>query len=147
MYINHKNTFKHISHVLIAVLILIISGTSFAEGDSASASDVSGYVTVTDKNGQVKRVQTGDKLEDGDVINTGNDSGVAILLADGSTVTLGPQSNYTIGDSDSYGGGLAQRPLSGNSPTLSTSITAGGAINSIGEEAPTNPGDGGSPTN
>lgn len=147
MYSQYKSAINYVSSALLAALLLIAAGNAFAEGNSASVSEVTGYVTVTDKDGKVKRLEAGDKLEDGTVINTGNDSGVSILLANGETVTLGALSSYTLGKGYGSTGGFAQRSLGGNTPTLSTSTTAGGVIGGVGDDAPTTPGDGGSPTN
>lgn len=144
----YKNAIKYVSSALLAVILLMATGNLFAEGNGASVSDVSGYVTVTNKDGDVKRLKAGDSLKDGEVVNTGNDSGISILLASGETLTLGAQSSYTVGGSVGSGDKFAHRSLGGNAPTLSTSTTAGGTIGGVdGVDAPTTPGDGGSPTN
>lgn len=122
-----------------------MTATTAHANDAGSVSNVSGYVTVTNADGEVKRLKDGDKLNSGDIINTGNDSGVLISLANGETITLGALASYSVGQSDDSGNGaFAQRSLGGNSPTLSTATSAGGGVI---EDAPTTPAPGGSPTN
>jgi len=127
-----QNTLKYISNALLAALLLIATSSAFAE-DTNSIDAVSGYVTVTSSNGDVKRSKPGDTLKEGDIITTGADSSASIILADGSVVNISELSSYTIGKDQ--GGKFAPRSLSTNSPTLSTATSAGGGV--IDEVTPT----------
>lgn len=127
--------------MFIAVLLLITASSSFAD-EAGQADAVVGYVTVTNSDGEVKRLKDGDSLEYGDIINTGEESSVTIVLASGETITLSALQTYTVakgaGTGDD-GSPYAERSLSTGSPTLSTATSAGGTS--------VTPGDGGSPTN
>ena len=139
MYIKYENTLKRLSCTLIAALLLVTASSSFAEG-AINVEAVVGYVTVTNADGEVKRLKSGDTVENGDIITTGEESSVSIILANGKTITLGASQTYTVGkNSDDGNGAFAPRSLSTGSPTLSTATSAGGTS--------TTPEDGGSPTN
>ena len=140
MYLQNKNTLKHLSCILIAGLLLVTAGAALA-AQAGSADAVVGYVTVTNTNGDVKRLNDGDTLEVGDVVTTGEDSSVSIVLANGETITLGASQSYTlVKGSDGGDGGFAGRSLSSKSPSLSTATSAGGSVEIT-------PDAGGSPTN
>lgn len=148
MHLQYKNTLKRLSCILIATLLLVATGTSFAE-EAGKIEAFTGFVTVTNSDGEVRRLKPEDTFEDGDIISTGEESSVTFVLANGETITLGASETYTIAQSsdDSYGseGKFAKRPLSSKSPILSAG--AGGDL-SQGIDAPaTTPGVGGSPTN
>jgi len=145
MNLHRNNRFKHLGKVLLTSLVLMLSA---AVSHAATVESVSGYVTVTSPDGEVKRLKSGDALEDGHVINTGNNSGIEIKLPSGESITLGSLASYTVGKeaSTSSGGSFAQRSLGGKSPTLSTATSAGGGFSSTNQPSPT-PGSGGSPTN
>jgi hypothetical protein len=138
LYLQYKNTLKHVSCVLIAALLLVFVGA--AQADSVGA--ITGYATVTSANGDTKRLKLGDTLEVGDVVNTGNESSITIVLANGTTITLGSLQTYTVVKGSDGGGdnGFAPSSLSSKSPTLSTATSAGGSVE-------TTPDPGGSPTN
>lgn len=146
MKLNLKNAFKVIASIATATLLLMSTGAAFAESSVASVSGLTGYATVTNADGEVKRVANGDELNEGDVLNTGADSAVSIVLANGETLTIGQLESYTVSESvaknSSAGDGFAQRSLNTKSPSLSTATSAGGGIS-----APTTPAPGGSPTN
>ncbi|MFT6032318.1 MAG: hypothetical protein ACI854_000847 [Arenicella sp.] len=142
MYLQYKNTVKHFNNALLATLLLLIASTSFA-GEVGSVGEVVGYATVVSAGGEVRRLKSGDKLEEGDVINAGSDSSVVITLNNGEVVTIGPQASYTIAYTNAGNGGAFAKQSLGNgssSPTLATGSSAGGS-------APVTPGDGPSPTN
>lgn len=143
------NILKRVNaYSILAISFLFLSSTNFASAQqdaAASISNLSGYVTATSADGEVRRLVDGDKLMEGDVLNTGNESSVLITLNSGEIIKLGELANYTIDavqdakkDTDVF----AQRSLINKSPTLSTATSAGGGIS-----APTTPTPGGSPTN
>jgi len=133
MYVDNykkiKIAHKRISAVLLAAALILVTGLSFAQA-SVSIGIVTGYVTATSADGEVKRVKDGEELKEGDVINTGNESKVSIVLANGETITLGPLDSYTVGQiaNKGSGGTFAPRSLTNKSPTLSTATSAGGGI-------------------
>lgn len=139
-----KITLKQASKVLITTLLLTISSVSLANNE-ASIHSLSGFVTITEQNGDVRRAQPTDKLHVGDTINTGNESQIIFILGNGKRVELGSLESYTIKESDkdqNSGEIFAGRSLSNKSPTLSTATSAGGGV----ADAPTTPAPGGSPT-
>ena len=128
MYLKYKNTIKQMSGALLAALFLLNSGALLAN-EAGAITAITGYATVTTSNGDTKRLALGDKLENGDVVNTGNESGVSITLANGEVVVLGGLASYTVGgQNDADGGTVGNRSLSNKSPTLSTATSAGGGI-------------------
>jgi hypothetical protein len=139
LYLKYKNTIKQLSGALLAALFLLNSGALLANEASAITA-ITGYVTVTALNGDTKRLALGDKLKNGDVVNTGNESSVSITLANGEVVTLGGLARYTVGgQNDAGGGAFANRSLSDKSPTLSTATSAGGGIVQDNEVPPVTP--------
>jgi len=143
----HKLVFSRVKAVFFASLLSLGVGQVWADSAVIVAS-VSGYVTVTDSEGETKRLKDGDKVEAGSVINTGSGSGVIITLPDGKVVNLGELDSFAVtpGAGDGSGGAFAQGSFSSKpgSPTLSTATSAGGGVNN---GAPTTPQPGGSPTN
>ena len=139
MYLQYKNTLRHLSCILIAALLLVTAGASLA-AQAGTVGTVVGYVTVTNANGDTKRLKDGDTLEIGDVITTGDDSSATFVLANGETITLGASQTYTVAKSSDGDSPFAGRPLSNKSPSLSTATSAGGSVE-------TTPDAGGSPTN
>lgn len=116
---------------LVLITCLILSGQAYADSKTAATiTSLSGYVTVTDADGNVRRLKEGDTLEVGHIINTGNDSTVSITLSNGDIITLNSLGNYTVpGHNDpgnNNGGAFAQRTLSAGSLNLSTGTSAGG---------------------
>jgi len=125
---------------LMAVL-LIIGSVAVAAENTAVVKAVSGYVTKTSDNGEKKRLAPEDHLIDGNIITTGENSSVLLLLANGQTITLGPLASYTVGQKvvgNGISGGVGAVSSAAASPTLSTATSAGGGIT---------PDDGGSPIN
>jgi len=101
---------------------------------NAVVSDVNGYVTVTDSEGNVRRLSKDDEISPGDIINTGNASSVNITLADGQVLVLGELRSYTYaptltGPASNLAGGGSNngKSLSNSSSSLSTSVSAGGS--------------------
>ncbi len=137
-----------IKFILMPFIFMLGMSASFLATAAITVGDISGYVTATNKDGEVKRLKSGDTLNEGDVVNTGNDSSVTILT-DGGTVlaSLGALASYAINSELATSDKFAPRTLNGKSPTLSTGTSAGGGIgNSPEDEIPDpNPGDGGSP--
>ncbi len=145
MQLKSINIFKYLSASLIAAILLVATNISIA-ADTHSANEVSGHVTATSADGSVKRLKSGDEVEDGDVINTGTESNVSITLANGEIVAVGPLSTYIVGESaKGTGGAFANISSNTKSPSLSTATSAGGGIDN--QDAPTTPPTGGSPTN
>jgi len=142
--IQYKNAKKYLRNTFIATLLVLVSGIVFAE-ETAKISAISGYVTVTSSDGEVRRLKDGDTIKEGDVINTGEDSTVTITLANGEIVNLGSSVVYNFGQASSETeGAFAKRSFTTGSPVLSTATSSGGGIN---DNTPTTPGIGGSPTN
>lgn len=128
MYLKYKNTIKQLSGALLAALFLLNSGALLAN-EAGAITAITGYATVTASNGDTRRLALGDKLENGDVVDTGNESSVSITLANGEVVKLGGLASYTVGGQNNADGGtFANRSLSKKSPTLSTATSAGGGI-------------------
>ena len=146
MYLTHKFTLKRLISVCLVVIATLLATTVSHANQSGTVSSVSGYVTVTTPDGEVRRLKAGDKVNDGDVINTGDNSSAVIELDNGEKITLGAVQSYALGQPVAAGKGenFANRSLGGKSPTLSTSANAGGGTS---EGAPTTPAPGGSPTN
>lgn len=63
--------------------------SAYASKSSALASNIYGHATVTNSNGDTRRLNVGDTINEGDVINTGKDSGVELTLPNGKVVALG----------------------------------------------------------
>ena len=83
MRLNFQKTVNVTSILAVAVLLLISATSAFAKDNTASIDNLTGYATVTDVNGDVKRLANGDTLNEGDVLNTGAGSAVSITLASG----------------------------------------------------------------
>jgi len=107
---------------------------------NAVVSSVSGYATITDSNGEVRRLKEGDTVDEGDKISTGNDSSLQLILSNGKVFTLGALENFTFSQAAasnlaSSGSGSAPANLSGknskslsrSSSSLSAAVSAGGS--------------------
>lgn len=141
MQLHLHNILKFFGVASVALLLVAASSTGFAANNIVSFTDLSGYVTVTTADGDVKRLKKGDTLNEGDVINTGDDSSVTVTLDSGEVVTLGGNDTFRVpSPRQSAGSSFAQRSSGTKLPTLSSPTSAGGG-------ASTTPGAGGSPTN
>lgn len=143
---HYKNSLAF--NIFMAIVLLFLAQTSLAQ-DAGTISAVDGYVTVTSANGETKRVEAGDTVQNGDVVNTGNESAATIVLANGKTITLGSLDSYTVngGPANGEGDSVAPTSLNNTTPTLSTATSAGGSLITPTDDAPTTPTEGGSPTN
>ena len=114
---------------LMAALLLITAGVVMA-ADSATVQSVSGYVTTLSDNGEKKRLKSGDQLDEGQTVYTGENSSALLLLSNGQTITLAPLSSYAIGEKivgNGISGGTGSVSSTPASPTLSTATSAGGS--------------------
>jgi hypothetical protein len=129
------------SHRIVKVAVLFISliATSNVFAEHAAISTISGFVTATNVDGEVRRLKSGDALEHGDVITTGEDASASISYNDGTTISLNALASHTISYGNADGGAFVQRTLSAGSKKLSTATSAGGSIS-----VPTDQGSGGS---
>jgi len=123
----------------------LMSSNLYAQTPSAdgTVTSVSGYVTVTDNNGKVLRLQEGDKVKEGNIINTGKDSSLTLLLQNRQIITLGALETLTLtpkisansGYISSTGGSSGSDSsssstgsnLSKGSSSLSAAVSAGGS--------------------
>ena len=130
------------SHRIVKVAVLFISliVTSNAFAEHAAISAISGFVTATNVDGEVRRLKSGDPLEHGDVITTGEDASASISYNDGTAISLNALASHTINYGSTGGGAFVQRTLGAGSTKLSTATSAGGTTS-----VPTNPGSGGTP--
>ena len=136
-----QNILKQIGFIALIALFLNVFAAHASISGEGSVDSVSGYVTATNKNGEVRRLNKGDTLQDGDVINTGNESSITITLSNGDKVVLGALKSYTVISGNLNTGGLANSTLNGQAQASPlTGTTAGGV-------APTTPDSGGSPIN
>jgi hypothetical protein len=132
------------SHRIVTVAVLFISliATNNAFAEPASITAISGFVTATNADGEVRRLKTGDALEHGDVITTGDGASASISYSDGSTTNLNALESHTVNYGNADGGAFAQRTLGAGATNLSTATSAGGTTST---SVPTNPGSGGTP--
>lgn len=96
---------------LIAVAMLLVLA-AVASADNAVILEQSGTVTVTAAGGEgVVAALTGQPLTPGDVVSTGRDGTVVILLSDGSRVDLFPNSRLQVREPvpDDNEGGFLRR--------------------------------------
>lgn len=148
-------TFRIIAFTLIAAFLSV----SASHAGAGFVSSIEGYVTATNSKGEVRRLEVGDTLEEGETIDTGNDSSATITLQNGELVSIGSTSRYKLSSVKNNGVQFAARRFAkGSFQTLSTATAAGGVISTeeTGQapsspnddiDAPTTPGSGGSPTN
>ncbi|GAA6137332.1 hypothetical protein NBRC116583_10790 [Arenicella sp. 4NH20-0111] len=142
MKLKTSNAFHRGKGTLFSVILIFLIGLS-ANAIAVTIDSVAGYVTVTTSEGEVKRLNEGDKLNDGDVINTGNESSVSFTLADGTLVSLRSLESYSYqaGDNSTDDGSMVTSgSLNSKKSSLSTATSAGGTVG-------TTPSDGGSPSN
>lgn len=147
MRLNIQKALKHSIFLAMPILLLASINSSFAKASSASVNSLAGYVTITEKNGDIKRLAELDSLSEGGIVTTGSKSSISITLANGEIIELGESDTYTIpAGENTDNNAFAQRSLSKKSPTLSTATSAGGRIETQ-SPAPTVPTPGGSPSN
>lgn len=126
--------------IKLAVLFICLIATSNAFADHATISAISGFVTATSIDGEVRRLKNGDPLEHGDVITTGEGASASISYDDGSRISLTALASHTIDYGNTGDGAFVQRTLGAGSTKLTTATSAGGTTS-----IPTNPGSGGTP--
>jgi len=102
---------KRRSALLIVLLFLCVA--FIATADNAVILEQSGAVTVVLSGAErAEPAVTGQPLGPGDVVNTGTDGTVIILLSDGSRIDLFPNSRLQVRDKDTGsqdGGGFLSR--------------------------------------
>ena len=126
--------------VKLTVLFICFFATCNAFADHVAISAISGFVTATSVNGDVRRLKSGDPLEHGDVITTGEGASASISYDDGSNINLDALASHTISYGNTGGGAFVQRTLGAGSTKLSTATSAGGTTS-----IRTNAGSGGTP--
>lgn len=84
------------------VVVLLVLGSVLTPGLSAAAQETIGMVrnsagtaTVT-RGGQILPAAAGTKLEAGDILNTGSDGSLGVILRDNSTLSIGPGSRLIL---------------------------------------------------
>jgi hypothetical protein len=98
---------------VLLLAVGLLTAPLLAAADDAVILDQSGTVTIElAASGRPEPAITGQPLQPGDVVNTGTDGTVIILLSDGSRVDLFPNSRLQIRDRDAAangGGGFLGR--------------------------------------
>jgi len=133
-----QNIYKTISTFLLALSIALLSMPTHAQvqDNNGTVSSVNGYATVTDSDGNVKRLKEGDSINIGDVINTGSTSSLEITLSDGQVISIGELASFTfsnaaiaasIADADLGSGSSGTASLGQGSSSLSAAVSAGGS--------------------
>jgi hypothetical protein len=90
-------------HALLAAVLLAALST-LAPGPAAAAHENIGVVRTSagsaaiTRDGKVLPAPAGTKLLAGDILNTGSDGSIGVILRDNSTLSLGPKSNVVIRD-------------------------------------------------
>ena len=90
---NHRST--------LLIVLLFLCGTLIVAADNAVILEQSGTVTVVLSGSELTEpALTGQPLNPGDVVSTGTDGTVIILLSDGSRIDLFPNSRLQVRDRD-----------------------------------------------
>lgn len=117
--------------VLVALAICLVGGTAWSEDRViGSVKIVKGDASIV-RGGKTLSVSLGQRLQQGDILRTGSDGGLGIVLRDDTVISLGPDSEVTL---DTFIFDPAD-----NNMALVTKITRGAAVylsGKIGKLAP-----------
>lgn len=138
LYSTNQDVIKKASALILtffAVVLFSISSTVHAQ-NGATVSSINGYATVTDSEGNVKRLKSGDAIKEGDIISTGSSSSLELTLADGRIVSIGELASFKFNadaiaglpSADNLGSGSTGTvKLTEGSTSLSAAVSAGGS--------------------
>ena len=116
----------------LLLTVLLVSSTARADDaatparGSITATIVEGEVKATAKGGREARpVAAGDSLGEGDVVETGSESRLEVLLGSGTVLRLGPSTRAELRESPPEGGRFRLKLLVGNFWAHVTKLIAG----------------------
>ena len=86
---------KHITIVIILMLLLAVPASGADEGHIGSIKTLEGSVEIM-RQGRTLRPEAGARLFDHDTVQTGKDGSVGIILRDDTLLSLGPDSSIDM---------------------------------------------------
>jgi len=90
--------------LFITILLAAIPAMAWSAPEAVRVQDVIGIVRNAEGNGTIHRgnlstpAAVGTKLKTGDVLSTGPDGSIGIILRDNSSLSIGPQSSIDLQD-------------------------------------------------
>ena len=87
---------KVVSTIMVALVVMMFATFTQAQDTAATAISVRGVVTVTDSNGDSRRLRRGDAINSGDSIETANRARVRMSFTDGSTMVLQANTKFEV---------------------------------------------------
>jgi len=82
--------------ILLLTIVFLITSVSFAEGKYiGNIKKLKGDVTIV-RGSETLKAEAGTRLEEGDLIKTGENSGAGIIFKDSTLITVGPGSQLFL---------------------------------------------------